>query len=93
MADENNEDDSWLYGSSNENQDHRDEQQEPQIDENIITNEENDQKDNESSGNDKYDPDDQQVSDINSQNWKILSYLRGSFSITTTSINFKSFTL
>lgn len=29
MADENNEDDSWLYGSSNENQDNPDEQ--PQI--------------------------------------------------------------
>lgn len=29
MADENNEDDSWLYGSSNENQENPDEQ--PQI--------------------------------------------------------------
>lgn len=30
MADENNEDDSWLYGSSNENQENSDEQ--PNID-------------------------------------------------------------
>lgn len=35
MADENNEDDSWLYGSSNENQENPDEQ--PQIDEKTIT--------------------------------------------------------
>lgn len=61
MADENNEDDSWLYGSSNENQENQDEQQ-SEIDENITTNEPIDQKDAETSGNDKYDPDDQQVS-------------------------------
>lgn len=64
MADENNEDDSWLYGSSNENQDHQDEQQ-SQSDEKITTNESIDQQEAGNSGNDKYDPDDpddQQVS-------------------------------
>ena len=61
MADENNEDDSWLYGNANENQDKKDEQ-ESQIDEKITTNETIDQNDAEISGNDKYDPDDQQVS-------------------------------
>ncbi|XP_031637506.1 pre-mRNA 3'-end-processing factor FIP1 [Contarinia nasturtii] len=35
MSEENNEDDSWLYGSSNENQENQEEQ--PQIDEKIIT--------------------------------------------------------
>lgn len=35
MADENNEDDSWLYGSSNENQENQDEH--PQIEEKTIT--------------------------------------------------------
>lgn len=77
MADENNEDDSWLYGSSNENQDNQDEQQQSQNDENIITNEESDQKDAEPSGNDKYDPDDQQVSRNEFPN---LSNLAGHFS-------------
>lgn len=64
MADENNEDDSWLYGSSNENPDNQDEeeqqQQQQQIDDKITDT--LDQKEAESSGNDKYDPDDQQVS-------------------------------
>lgn len=59
MADENNEDDSWLYGSSNENQDSQEEQ--PQIDEKIITDEAENEKIAEVSRNDEY-PDDQQVS-------------------------------
>lgn len=64
MADENNEDDSWLYGNQDENQDNQDEQQ-SQNDEKITTNESIDQED---AGNDKYDPDDpddQQVSRYN----------------------------
>lgn len=61
MADENNEDDSWLYGSS-ENQDNQDEQQ-SQSDEKLTTNESGiDEENAGASGNDKYDPDDQQVS-------------------------------
>lgn len=59
MADENNEDDSWLYGSS-ENQDNQDEQH-LQNDDKITTNESIDQDNAGTSGNDKYDPDDQQV--------------------------------
>lgn len=59
MAEENNEDDSWLYGSA-ENQDNQNEQR-PEIDERIAT-ETAEPNTAEPSGNDKYDPDEQQVS-------------------------------
>lgn len=58
MAEENNEDDSWLYGSSNENQENQDEQ--PQIEEKVITEERENEKIAELSRNDEY-PEDQQV--------------------------------
>lgn len=64
MADENNEDDSWLYGSSNENQDSQDEP--PQIDEKAITEEAENARIDEVSRNDEY-SDDQHVSVI--VNW------------------------
>lgn len=64
MADENNEDDSWLYGSSNENQDSQDEP--PQIDEKAITDEAENARIDEVSRNDEY-SDDQHVSVI--VNW------------------------
>lgn len=52
MAEENNEDDSWLYGSSNENQNNQDEQ--PPLDEKTITeNNENDTA-QDASRNDEY---------------------------------------
>lgn len=61
MADENNEDDSWLYGSSNENQENQDEQE--QIDDKIITDQGKNEKIGEISHNDEY-SDSQHVSFI-----------------------------
>lgn len=60
MAEENNEDDSWLYGSSNENQENQDEQ--PQIDEQLETNDTENEKGEEGGENDEY-QDDQHVSE------------------------------
>lgn len=37
MADENNEDDSWLYGSSNENQENQDEDEQSTLNEKLAT--------------------------------------------------------
>lgn len=58
MAEENNEDDSWLYGSSNENQENKDEQ--PQLDAKTITDNSENETTQDVGGNDEY-PDDQHV--------------------------------
>lgn len=62
MAEENNEDDSWLYGSSNENQENKDEQ--PQLDAKTITDNSENETTQDVGGNDEY-PDDQHVCFIN----------------------------
>lgn len=58
MAEENNEDDSWLYGSS-ENQENQDEP--PQIDEKTITDDTENETTLETSRNDDEYPDDTNV--------------------------------
>lgn len=52
MAEENNEDDSWLYGNSNENQENQDEQ--PQFDEKTITDNNESETIQDDSKNDEY---------------------------------------